>query len=165
MTNPGLKWDWTAFQHGLLKEGYQSHSCDGGTWEEADLLRYGHWQVVREVPKEEGRFYLWTDIWVTNTEEHKRTRRLTLRQMFLFSLQFPFRRPFDVVYKPHYHLTSNNIPSLCTSLVSFCWVLSCEKQGIPLNSIEKLFGSPFSERLSNEVMKSGIFSFKTVLLA
>ena len=67
------------------------------------------------------------------------------------SLQFPYQRPFDVVFKSYCHLTSNNIPSLCTSSVSLSWVLSCEKQRISLNWCEKPFRSLTCERLSSEV--------------
>lgn len=58
-----MKCLWETRQHSQygLKKRYQSHSCDGGDWEEADvgLWRissegYGHGQVVREVPREEG---------------------------------------------------------------------------------------------------------------
>ena len=64
--------------------------------------------AVHEVTKSQ----TWLTDWTTTT----------LRQMFLFSLQFPYGRPSNV-YKSYYHLTSKNIPSLCTSLTSFSWVL------------------------------------------
>ena len=87
MTTPGLKRDTSNTQDSI---GHVDWRKDinitlvlGEICDEADLLKYGQWQIwAREVPREEGKIFLWTDIWVTSTKGHKRIRRLTLRQRY-----------------------------------------------------------------------------------
>ena len=86
MTTPGLKWDTSNRQdsngHVDWRKDISIVLVLGEICEEGDLLKYGQWQLIRQVPKEEGKIFLWTDIWVTNTEEHKRIKGLTLRQRY-----------------------------------------------------------------------------------
>ena len=146
--NPDTGKDWRQEEKGVTKNemvGWH-HWLNGHEFEQTQADNEGQGSLVCCSPwghKESDMAY-----WLNNNSPQTNVSLFT---------SVPYGRPSNVVYKSYYHLTSKNIPSLCTSLTSFSWVLYYVKQGVPPNRIEKPFRSSICEKLSSEVMKSRFF--------